>query len=159
MSCVFNERQRVTAHLGIQTELEDVFEHCFPELDNAPRHHRKILVLIYQAWEAGEVITASQFDETLKKELRISQNTVDDRIKNLKDLHLVESISTEKDGRKHRLKLSDSAYDRMQQIGDHMAACVLHYDALIRARGPVPEKLTFQDAPFDPRPDKKGKEK
>ena len=154
MSCVFNERQRVTAHLGIQTELEDIFEQHFPELDNTARHHRKILVLIYQAWEAGEVITATQFDEILKKELNVSQNTIDDRIKNLTDLHLVESVSTERDGRKHRLKLSDSAYDRMQQIGDYMAACVLHYDALIRARGPVPEKITFKDAPFDPRPDK-----
>jgi hypothetical protein len=159
MSCAFNERQRVTAYLAIQTELEDVFERCFPELINAARHHREFLLLINQAWEAGEVITATQFDETLKKELGISQNTIDDRIKNLTDPHLVVSVSTEKDGRKHRLKLSDSAYDRMQQIGDHIAACILHYDALIRTRGPVPEKITFQDAPFDPRPDEKGKEK
>jgi hypothetical protein len=103
MSDSFNERQRVTAHLGIQTELEDAFERYFPELNNAPRYNREILPLIYQGWEAGQVITASEFDEVLKKELRISKNTIDNRIKNLTDRSLILSVPTETDGRKHRL--------------------------------------------------------
>ena len=154
MSSQFNTRQRVTAHLGMLTEMEDVFERLFPELDNSQRHTRKILTLIYQAFDSGSTMSIGEFHEVLKSELHVSQTLVEERLKRLIGDKLIETVGSTVDRRKFSLKLTIDAWERMQLVGDHIAACTLHYSDLVKARGPIPDDLS-SDEFFDPRPAKK----
>jgi hypothetical protein len=146
---MLNADQRVTAHLGLQTEMEDIYERSFPALNKLPRYHREILVLIYQGGVSGTQKSAEQFDQLVIQELNISQNTVDNRLKNLKDLGLIEWVSSSEDGRVFFPKLTTGALHGMQQVGDHMATCIFHYATLIQTRGPIP-KGPAPDGLYDP---------
>lgn len=153
---VFNEKQRFTAHLGLQTELEDAFEQNFPMLINAEVGHRELLTIVYQAMVAGTPLSVEGLYEVARKDLRYSNNTIEARLKNLKRGGIVKDglIQCQRnavDGRKRDVLLCDEAWHKMQLVGEHIAASILHYAALIEARGKVPTRPTNSDF-FDPIP-------
>ncbi|RWH69476.1 MAG: hypothetical protein EOQ87_32760 [Mesorhizobium sp.] len=133
----------------MQTELEDAFERFLPELRKREQDHRNLLTLIYQSQVSENLYSTEDFIKLAVGDLKLSENTITSRLKDLRDLKLIESARSKDDGRKLLLALADDAYATMQAIGDHAARCVLHYAELIKHRGRTPPPAPNLDL-FDP---------
>lgn len=136
----FNADQRATALLGIQAETEDAYEQYFPMLRKRERDHREILAIVYQAMLSDHPLTVERLYAVLEKELLLKNGAIELRLKDLKSEKLIKLERSESDRRRHEVLLTDDAIHRMQEVGEHIAAAVLHYAHLLKSRGPLPDQ-------------------